>query len=290
MDLCTSSATPAGSASAAHPQRGFGVETSSPQTTEIFARRNARSVDLLEEARWASAKRKRAIHQQVMLDYLGLAEAIANRFRSSGVEHTDLRQVAYVGLAKAVSAFDTCYGGDIASFAVPTITGEIKRYLRDASWSVRPPRALQELAVQLSAEAQHLEEQLRRAPTRAELVCATGQSRAAVTEALACSSARWALSLDAPAASWPGDHTELKDTLASGADAAYATIDLRLALERALTQLEPRLRDVLYLRFFSDLTQQEIAQQLRVSQTQISRQLRGALLTLRGILDPSLVQ
>jgi len=246
--------------------------------------RNARAVALLIRARRASPRERRRIQQQVVLDYAEVARAVANRFRSPAQDYRDLCQVAYIGLTKAVQRFEPSRGRDIVSFAVPTISGEIKRYLRDSSWTVRPPRRLQELWTELSTELGDLEQRLGREPTIAELAAETGEPASLVAEALRCIQGRRPFSLDAPLeGSEGGESSALHEHLADE-EAGFERVELALSVSAACRDLSQYERRILYLRFFEERTQAEIAAELGVSQMQVSRLLRAILRKMRSRL------
>ncbi|EYT56334.1 RNA polymerase sigma factor SigF [Leucobacter sp. UCD-THU] len=246
---------------------------------------DARAAAALDSAREFSAEGRRELEQRVVLEYLGLANAIAQRFQSSGVELNELRQVAYVGLTKAVRRFDAQCGSGVAAFAVPTISGEIKRYLRDATWAVRPPRALQELALELRGLVPALAQRLGREPTVEELAAEVGRSPSRVSEALECGRGRQALSLDAPVGSTGGggdaETVSLGDAMPAPEGEMEERADLTLTLTSALRTIPLAERRAVHLRYFRDMTQTEIAAEIGVSQMQVSRLLRRGLDALR---------
>ncbi|MGX9898798.1 sigma-70 family RNA polymerase sigma factor [Arthrobacter sp. SA17] len=133
----------------------------------------------------------------LVLTYLDLAESLAARFVSRGRERADLNQVAYLGLVKAARGFDESRGGSFPAYATPTITGELKRYLRDRCWMVRPPRHIQDLRTEILRTEPLLSQRLRRTPTDAEIARELGADVACVREALAASGSLRPDSLDA---------------------------------------------------------------------------------------------
>ncbi|MDI6942256.1 sigma-70 family RNA polymerase sigma factor [Microbacterium barkeri] len=250
--------------------------------------RNARAVALLERARSAPEAERTRLQQQVVVEYLDVADAVASRYVSRPQDAGDVRQVAYLGLTKAVQRFAPDRGADIVSFAVPTIAGEIKRHLRDTSWVVRPPRQLQELHAELRTAVPRIAQQLGHDPSPAEISAETGFAVEHVVEAIDCGQGRQPASLDAPHAATPDGSLTLGDTLhASGAD--FARAEVSAALAAACRTLSPRERRILYLRFFHEQTQAEIARECGVTQMQISRLLTKILSTLRGQLTPDLL-
>jgi RNA polymerase sigma-B factor len=164
---------------------------------------------------------------------------------------------------------------------VPTIVGELKRHLRDRTWVVRPPRELQELTLRLDRATRALAQTLDRAPTAGELACAVGTDEERVVEALQARAGRSALSMHAPGAE-EDRGPALEDEL-GGEDDGYARAESRAMLDRLMTLLPARDRDVLRLRFGADLTQAQIAALLGVSPMQVSRIIRQGIARMREI-------
>jgi RNA polymerase sigma-B factor len=215
--------------------------------------------------------------------HLGLARHLALRYSDSGEPLDDLFQVASLGLVKAVDRFDPDRGVSFTTFAVPTITGELKRHFRDRSWAIHVPRDLKESAVRVRrAIADHTGSH---APTPAELARATGLSLESVLEALEAGGAQRALSLDAPSGAGADAGEDGAATLIDLLGADDAEIDRardRTLLEQLVRTLTPRERSVLRMRFAEDLTQSEIGAEIGVSQMQVSRIIRAALERLRA--------
>ncbi|MEJ6489009.1 sigma-70 family RNA polymerase sigma factor [Leucobacter sp. USCH14] len=248
--------------------------------------RNAHAIALLAAAQRADAAGRRRLHQRVVVEYLDLARSIARRYRVRQQDAADVMQVACIGLAKAVERFDPDLGDDLVSFAVPTIAGEIKQYLRDTSWFVRPPRRLQELAIEVPAVREVLEQELGRAPRVAELADVLRRPQALVAEAVQCHSARQAISLHTPI---PGASEDL--TLADSLpyrETEFNRTELALTLERATRTLSEEERRIVRLRFDDQMTQAEIALECGVSQMQVSRLLSSILQRLRAALSTDL--
>jgi RNA polymerase sigma-B factor len=215
--------------------------------------------------------------------FLPLARALARRYEHSGEPLEDLVQVASLALVKAIDGYDHARGIAFSSYAVPTIVGELKRYFRDRTWAVRPPRDLQEMTLRVDRATQELSGQLDRAPTVRELADAIAATDEAVLEALQARGAHRGLSLQAPAG---GQETQtvLQDTLGVSED-GYADAEARVLLDGLLAVLPSRSREVLRLRFEEDLTQSEIGALLGVSQMQVSRIIRRALDQVREIAE-----
>ncbi|MDQ3723202.1 MAG: SigB/SigF/SigG family RNA polymerase sigma factor [Actinomycetota bacterium] len=226
------------------------------------------------------ATRDPAVREQLIARFLPLARSIALRFSSRRDSLEDLLQVATIGLINAVDRFDPARGVAFSTYAVPTISGEIKRYFRDRTWSVRPPRALQELALRVDAAVVELTEDMG-APTVAELAHRLGEPHELVLEALHARHARYAVSTQAQLGSDDdGAAARLEDRLGFE-DGAYDVAEERVVLERLLRMVSERDRRVLRMHFELDMTQREIGEVLGVSQMQVSRIIRHALRRMR---------
>jgi RNA polymerase sigma-B factor len=215
--------------------------------------------------------------------FLPLARSLARRFERSGESLEDLVQVASLALVKAIDGYNSERGIAFSSYAVPTIVGELKRYYRDRTWAVRPPRDLQELMLRVNRIAERLSAQLDRAPSVAELAAASDVTTEEVLEALQARSAYRGLSLQAPIGDREQD-TTLQDTLGTSDD-GYAQAEARVVLDGLSTGLPQRSREILRLRFEQDLTQAEIGALLGVSQMQISRIIRHTIDQLRHVAE-----
>jgi RNA polymerase sigma-B factor len=215
--------------------------------------------------------------------FLPLARSLARRYERAGEPLEDLVQVASLGLVKAIDGYDGARGVAFSSYAVPTIVGELKRYFRDRTWAVRPPRDLQELTLRVDRAAEDLSAHLDRAPTVAQLAAATGATDEDILEALQARTAYRGLSLQAPAGGQETP-TALQDTLGVSDD-GYARAETRMLLDGLLAALPARSREVLRLRFEQDLTQAEIGALIGVSQMQISRIIRQAIDQVRRVAE-----
>jgi len=215
--------------------------------------------------------------------FLPLARSIARRYEASAEPLEDLVQVASMALVKAVDRYDPSHGYAFSSFAVPTIIGELKRHFRDRSWTVRPPRDLQELTLKIERATRDLWQQHSRAPTVSELAAVIGCSDEQILEALQARAGRGRLSLDAPSGG-DEDQPALGERLGSN-DAEYELAESRVMVDGLLEMVSPRAREVIRLRYHEDLTQAEIGERLGVSQMQISRILRKTLQQLRDVAE-----
>ena len=213
--------------------------------------------------------------------WLPLARHLANRYSGRGEPTDDLIQTATVGLIKAVDKFDPDRGVDFAGYAIPTIIGEIKRHFRDRTWSVRVPRRLQELRLAITEANSTLTHTLGRSPTVTDIADHLGITDEDVLEGLEGARAYNATSLSTPINS--DGTTELGDTLGHE-DHEFEVAETRVALGPALATLDDREQKILTLRFYGNLTQSQIADQIGVSQMHVSRLLTKALAKLRSQL------
>ena len=213
--------------------------------------------------------------------HLPLVEHLARRFRNRGEPLDDLTQVATIGLIKSVDRFDPERGVEFSTYATPTVVGEIKRHFRDKGWAVRVPRRLQELRLSLSTATAELSQQHGRAPTVHELAQRLSISDEDVLEGLESANAYSTLSLDVP--DTDDESPAVADTLGAEDDALEG-VEYRESLKPLLEQLPPREKKILLLRFFGNMTQSQIAQEVGISQMHVSRLLARTLAQLRDRL------
>jgi RNA polymerase sigma-B factor len=226
----------------------------------------------------------RGARDELVKRYLPLARKLARRYSGAREPFDDLLQVASLGLVKAVDRFDTDRGTAFSSFAVPTILGELKRYFRDLGWAVHVPRGAQEQALKVEEAYQKLTTQTGRAPSVPDLAEYLELSIEDVLEALETSAAHHSASLDAPYDDGEGESGTLADAFGE-TDERFDIVEMNATISAAARQLSARERRVLVLRFVEDLTQTQIAEDIGVSQMQVSRILRRALARLRQLAD-----
>jgi RNA polymerase sigma-B factor len=212
------------------------------------------------------------LRDELIEEHLWLARHCARRFSDKGEARDDLEQVASLALVKSVDRFDPSFGVRFSTFAVPTITGELRRHFRDRTWSVRVTRRLKELHLELKAANELLSHDLGRAPSVDELADALDTTVDEVLEALEAGASYRATSLTVAGA----DDEEHELDLAVD-DEQVTSASVRVALEEAMRTLPDRERRVVYLRFYLGLSQSEIAEQIGVSQVHVSRILRASL-------------
>ena len=221
----------------------------------------------------------RQARAQLIERFLPLARSLARRYERGSEPLEDLVQVASVALVKAIDRYDPARGYAFSSFAVPTIAGELKRHFRDQTWMVRPPRGIQEVTLRVEGALARLTQELDRSPTTSELAVAVGVGDEEILEAMQARSARGALSLHAPQGE-PGDAMMLQDTLGAE-DPDIESAEQSAQLERLMTDVSPRAREMLRMRFEEDMTQAEIGAAIGISQMQVSRILRQTIAQLR---------
>ncbi|MQS36776.1 RNA polymerase sigma factor SigF [Streptomyces katsurahamanus] len=213
---------------------------------------------------------------------LTLVRFAASRFRTRSEPMEDIVQVGTIGLIKAIDRFELSRGVEFPTFAMPTVIGEIKRFFRDTSWSVRVPRRLQELRIELAKAGDELSQRLDRSPTVGELAGHLGIGEDEVVEGMAASNAYTASSLDAGAEN-DGDDSEggaLADRIGYE-DHGLEGIEYIESLKPLIAGLPARDRRILSLRFVAGMTQSDIGEELGISQMHVSRLLSRTLVKLR---------
>ena len=215
--------------------------------------------------------------------HLTLVEHCARRFRNRGEPFEDLVQVGTIGLIKSVDRFDTDRGVEFSTYATPTIIGEVKRYFRDKGWAIRVPRRLQELRMQIGGATGELTQKLGRSPTPRELAELIGCSVEEIMEGIESSHAYATLSLDASDDNDDGPPAMLASLGVE--DSNIAHVEIRESIKPLLEGLGEREKRILLLRFFKNMTQSQIAEEIGVSQMHVSRLLTRTLAQLRTSLE-----
>jgi len=225
--------------------------------------------------------RDQRLKEHLVERFLPLARSLASRYRGGGEPMEDLVQIASVGLLNAITRFDPERGFSFATFAVPTILGELRRHFRDRGWAVHVDRGLKERHARVEGAIGELSRRLGRSPSVAEISARVGLSEEDVLEALDAANAHHALSIDAGAPE--ADEEERPPIVESLGDPepGYEAIEYGQAIAPVLAELSRRDRRIVHLRFVEDRTQTEIAAQVGVSQMQVSRILRATLERLR---------
>lgn len=233
--------------------------------------------------RWQRHQDERA-REALVAQYLPLARKLARRYRGAREPLDDLEQVASLGLVKAINRYDATRGIGFQHFAIPTILGELKRYFRDSGWAVHMPRGIQELALQVAQAERQLAAKTGREPTYNEIAEFLEISIEDVLAAAEASAAHHAVSFDTPHDDGDGETGTLGDSMGE-IDERFDLITLTASIAPAAKRLSERDRRVLALRFVADRTQSEIADEVGVSQMQVSRILSKALRQLGAAVD-----
>ncbi|MER7849394.1 RNA polymerase sigma factor SigF [Kitasatospora sp. NPDC096077] len=259
---------------------GPGASAGAPPGAGLDTRTLSRSLFLRLAALEPGSAEHTYVRDTLIELNLPLVRYASARFRSRNEPMEDIVQVGTIGLIKAIDRFDPERGVEFPTFAMPTVVGEIKRFFRDTSWSVRVPRRLQELRLALTKAGDELSQRLDRSPTVAELAVCLGVSEEDVVEGLAVGNAYTASSLD----SSPGEEDSegpLAERLGYE-DLALEGVEYRESLKPLLAKLPPRERRIIMLRFFGNLTQSQIGEEIGISQMHVSRLLTRTLTQLRA--------
>ncbi|MFD7130053.1 RNA polymerase sigma factor SigF [Streptomyces sp. NPDC059894] len=249
-----------------------------PQVREPQDRSGARAMFLELRSLTEGSPEYAELRNQLVRMHLPLVEHLARRFRNRGEPLDDLTQVATIGLIKSVDRFDPDRGVEFSTYATPTVVGEIKRHFRDKGWAVRVPRRLQELRLALTTATAELSQLHGRSPTVHELAEKLAISEEEVLEGLESANAYSTLSLDVP--DTDDESPAVADTLGAE-DEALEGVEYRESLKPLLEDLPPREKRILLLRFFGNMTQSQIAQEVGISQMHVSRLLARTLAQLR---------
>ncbi|MFJ5137911.1 RNA polymerase sigma factor SigF [Streptomyces sp. NPDC088707] len=278
-------------ATTAYTTNGVGEELPFPEVPHAVPPRDARALSKVFLRELAEREEGTAGHQYVRNTLIEMNMSLvvyaAGRFRSRGDEREDILQVGMVGLIKAIDRFDLSREVEFATFAVPYIVGEIKRFFRDTTWAVHVPRRLQEARVELAKATDELSSRLGRAPSLSELAPVMDLSEDEVVEAQVAANGYHSTSLDARLAGGDSDEEDaaLADLIGQE-DPALALFEEFHTLAPLVEALAPRDRLLLHLRFVEELTQTEIGERIGVSQMQVSRLLARSLDRLRdGMVD-----
>ena len=245
--------------------------------------------DRTSRALVTAAKAQSSMRRRELLDYvvglnMEVARSVASRYFRRGIEEDDLVQVAYTALTRATRDFDPSRLHDFLSYAVPTIRGELKKHFRDHGWTVRPPRWIQETQARISTAEGELVQELGRFPRTSEIADHLGIEVDHVVETMSADGSFAPASLDrAVAGPDSGGLTTVGDLIGQE-DLSQPAAEARVTLAPAVRLLKQRDRRILYLRFFEDRSQEEIAQDIGVSQMQVSRLLTRIMRDLRTAL------
>jgi RNA polymerase sigma-B factor len=253
------------------PIRSKTAGTAGAETAQLFARWQQRGDESAREA--------------LVARFMPLTRSLTRRYGRSSEPFEDLLQVASLGLLKAIDRYDAERGHPFQSFAVPTILGEMRRYFRDSGWAIHVPRGAQERALKVRDAQERISNESGRAPSVNQLAQYLELDTEDVIDALQAIRAYETVSLDAPRGGGEEESAVSYGDSIGKEDERYELVELDATVASALGHLPERDRLVLHLRFVEDLTQTEIAEQVGISQMQVSRLLRRSLEQLRSLTD-----
>ena len=244
------------------------------------ARRDGATPELFDKYR---RTRDPKIREQLILAHANLVRYLARKFANRGEPVEDLTQVGMIGLINAIDRFDPSRGVRFATYATPTIVGEIRRHFRDRGWAVKVPRRLQELSLAVTKVMDQLTQELDRSPTVAEIASRLEVSEEEALEAMELRELYDLPSLDSELGEGSEDSRGVLGDYVGEMDVALERFERRTRLADALRALPPRERKVIALRFFGSLSQTEVARRMGISQMHVSRLQQRALKRLREV-------
>ncbi|GAB3045246.1 RNA polymerase sigma factor SigB [Virgibacillus ainsalahensis] len=225
------------------------------------------------------------VQEKIVLTYKDLVESIARKYSKNSTIHEDLVQVGMIGLLAAVKRYDPGFGKSFESFAIPTIIGEIKRFIRDKTWSVHVPRRIKELGPKIKKAADELTTMNQQSPTVKEIADHLGASEEDILETMEMGKSYKALSVDHKIeADSDGSTVSILD-LVGNDESGYQNTDQKMVLEKILPILSEREQQILQCTYFDNLSQKETGEQLGISQMHVSRLQRRALRKLREAIQ-----
>jgi RNA polymerase sigma-B factor len=211
------------------------------------------------------------LRNEIVEKYLYLVDILIKKYLNKGMEYDDLYQVGALALVYAVERYDAAKGFEFTSFATPTIIGEIKRYFRDKGWAMKVPRRLKEISTQIPAAKEALYGKLLRSPTVPELAQALGYTEEDILEALESGHAYGTYSLS-QGFDENGEQSETAFEKYTGVEeAGYASFENAEIIQKVLSGLSGKEKEIFARRFIKNKTQQEIADEMGVSQMTVSR-------------------
>ncbi|PBB06069.1 MULTISPECIES: RNA polymerase sigma factor SigB [Salimicrobium] len=229
--------------------------------------------------------RDEEVQEKIVLTYNDLVESIARKYSKNSTIHEDLVQVGMLGLLAAIRRYDPSFGKSFESFAIPTIIGEIKRFIRDKTWSVHVPRRIKELGPKIKKASEELTSDLQRSPSVLEISEYLEVSEEDVLETMEMGKSYKALSVDRKIeADSDGSTVTILDLIGDQED-GYENIDQRMLLEKVLPILSEREQEILQCTYFKNMSQKDTGEQLGISQMHVSRLQRRALRKLREALQ-----
>jgi len=225
------------------------------------------------------------VQEKIVLTYKDLVESIARKYSKSSTIHEDLVQVGMIGLLAAVRRYDESFGKSFESFAVPTIIGEIKRFIRDKTWSVHVPRRIKELGPKIKKAADEITTREKKSPTVKEIADYLDASEEEILETMEMSKSYKALSVDRKIEADSDGSTVAILDLVGNDENGYNKIDQQMVLEKVLPILSEREQKIIQFTYFENMSQKETGELLGISQMHVSRLLRRSLKKLREAIQ-----
>ncbi|MGX9136230.1 RNA polymerase sigma factor SigB [Rummeliibacillus sp. JY-2-4R] len=226
--------------------------------------------------------------EKIVKHYQYLVESIARKYSSGRSYYDDIYQVGMIGLLGAIRRFDSSFGRSFEAFAVPTIIGEIKRYLRDKTWDVHVPRRIKELGPKIKAAIEYLTTESQRSPLISEIAAYLEVEEEDVLEAMEMSRSYQALSMDRPVESGNDESSSTLFDIIGEEDNEFEKTDQRIIVKEAMKVLSEKEKNVIKLTYIEQLSQKEAGEILGISQMHVSRLQRGAIRKLQdAIASPS---
>ncbi|MCD5325859.1 MULTISPECIES: RNA polymerase sigma factor SigB [Pontibacillus] len=225
------------------------------------------------------------VQEKIVLQYEDLVQSIAKKYSKNSSIHEDLVQVGMLGLLAAIRRYDPSFGKSFESFAIPTIIGEIKRFIRDKTWSVHVPRRIKELGPKIKKAAEELTTDLQRSPSVIEIADYIGVSEEEVLETMEMGKSYKALSVDRKIEADSDGSTVTILDLIGNSEKGFDQIDQQMLLEKVLPILTEREQEILRCTYFDNMSQKDTGEQLGISQMHVSRLQRRALRKLKEALQ-----
>lgn len=225
------------------------------------------------------------VRDRLVMMHHNLVRYLAGKFMNRGEPIEDLVQVGTIGLINAIDRYDLERGTKFSTYATPTIVGEIRRHFRDKSWSLKVPRRLQELNLAANKISESLSQKLGRAPTIHEIANAIGASEEETLEAIELGNAYDTVSLDSKLAHEDESAPLSLAEFVGDTDLSLDNLEKYGDLNQAMDSLDQREKSIIYLRFFKDMSQTEVAKRLNISQMHVSRLQQKALRRLKDLLS-----
>ncbi|MCP3029233.1 RNA polymerase sigma factor SigB [Halobacillus sp. A5] len=234
--------------------------------------------------------RDEEVQEKIVLVYNDLVESIARKYSKNSTIHEDLVQVGMLGLLAAIRRYDPSFGKSFESFAIPTIIGEIKRFIRDKTWSVHVPRRIKELGPKIKKAAEDLTSELQRSPSVIEIADYLEVSEEDVLETMEMGKSYKALSVDRKIEADSDGSTVTILDLIGNPEGGYDQIDQKMLLQKVLPILSEREQEILQCTYFENLSQKDTGERLGISQMHVSRLQRRALRKLKEALQAESIE